>query len=96
MANLGRTHERPNARTHLTLARVAALATSFAAAFAVGLGISAEAFASGGAYIMLPFVAAAVVAILLGAGWHWRSATPRIRVKCMKERSALGSASFCF
>ena len=61
---------RPTSRTHLTLARVAALATSFAAAFAVGLGISAEAFASGGAYIALPFVAATVVAILLSAGWH--------------------------
>jgi hypothetical protein len=54
----------------LTLARVAALATSCAAAFAVGLGISSEAFASGGGYIALPFVAAAVVATLLSAGWH--------------------------
>ena len=63
-------YHRPTAHQHLTLARVAALATSFAAAFAVGLGISAEAFASGGAYIALPFVAAAVVAILLSAGWH--------------------------
>ena len=61
---------RPTSRTHLTLARVSALATSLAAAFAVGLGISAEAFASGGAYVALPFVAAAVVAILLSAGWH--------------------------
>jgi hypothetical protein len=61
---------RPTSQTHLTLARVAALATSCAAAFAVGLGISAEAFASGGAYIALPFVAAAVVALLLTAGWH--------------------------
>ncbi len=61
---------RPTSRTHLTLARVAALATSCAAAFAVGLGIAPDAFASGGAYIALPFVAAAVVAILLTAGWH--------------------------
>lgn len=61
---------RPTSRSHLTLARVAALATSCAAAFAVGLGISGEAFASGGGYIALPFVAAAVVAILLSAGWH--------------------------
>ena len=65
-----RSSSRPLAHTHLTLARVAALATSLAAAFAVGLGISAEAFASGGAYIALPFVAAAVVAVLLSAGWH--------------------------
>ena len=63
-------YHRPTSRTHLTLARVAALATSCAAAFAVGLGISAEAFASGGGYIALPFVAAAVVATLLSAGWH--------------------------
>ena len=63
-------YHRPTAHEHLTLARVAALATSCAAAFAVGLGISSEAFASGGAYIALPFVAAAVVAILLTAGWH--------------------------
>jgi hypothetical protein len=63
-------YHRPTAYQHLTLARVAALATSFAAAFAVGLGISAEAFASGGGYIALPFVAAAVVAILLSASWH--------------------------
>lgn len=61
---------RPTSQTHLTLARVAALATSCAAAFAVGLGISGEAFANGGAYIVLPFVAAVVVAILLSAGWH--------------------------
>ena len=61
---------RPTSQTHLTLARVAALATSCAAAFAVGLGIAPDAFASGGAYIALPFVAAAVVAILLTAGWH--------------------------
>jgi hypothetical protein len=61
---------RPTSRTHLTLARVAALATSCAAAFAVGLGISSDAFASGGGYIALPFVAAAVVALLLTAGWH--------------------------
>ena len=63
-------YHRPTAHEHLTLARVAALATSCAAAFAVGLGISSEAFANGGAYIALPFVAAAVVAILLTAGWH--------------------------
>lgn len=61
---------RPTSQTHLTLARVAALATSCAAAFAVGLGIAPDAFASGGAYIALPFVAAAVVAVLLSAGWH--------------------------
>src|SRR5262245_40015467 len=48
MATLSRTGERPTSQTHLTLARVAALATSCAAAFAVGLGISTEAFASGG------------------------------------------------
>ncbi len=61
---------RPTSRTHLTLTRVAALATSCAAAFAVGLGVAPEAFASGGGYVALPFVAAAVVAILLSAGWH--------------------------
>lgn len=61
---------RPTSRTHLTLARVAALATSCAAAFAVGLGIFPEAWANGGAYVALPFVAAAVVAILLSSGWH--------------------------
>ncbi len=61
---------RPTSQTHLTLARVAAFATSCAAAFAVGLGISGEAFASGGAYVALPFLAAAVVAILLTSGWH--------------------------
>jgi hypothetical protein len=70
MATLPRTPERPTSQTHLTLARVSALATSCAAAFAVGLGISSEAFASGGGYIALPFVAAAVVALLLTAGWH--------------------------
>ncbi len=70
MANLPRTRERPTSQTHLTLARVAALATSCAAAFAVGLGIFPDAFASGGGYVALPFVAAAVVAILLSAGWH--------------------------
>lgn len=61
---------RPTSRTHLTLARVAALATSCAAAFAVGLGIFPETWANGGAYVALPFVAAAVVAILLSSGWH--------------------------
>jgi hypothetical protein len=61
---------RPTAQTHLTLARVAALATSCAAAFAVGLGIFPEAWANGGGYVALPFVAAAVVAILLSSGWH--------------------------
>ena len=96
MANLGRTHERPNARTHLTLARVAALATSFAAAFAVGLGISAEAFASGGAYISCRSSRRQWSQSFSALAGMWRSATPRIRVKCMKERSALGSASFCF
>ncbi len=63
-------YHRPTSHQHLTLARVAAFATSCAAALAVGLGVSGEAFASGGAYIALPFVAAAVVAILLTAGWH--------------------------
>lgn len=61
---------RPTSQTHLTLARVAALATSCAAAFAVGLGIFPEAWANGGGYVALPFVAAAVVAILLSSGWH--------------------------
>jgi hypothetical protein len=63
-------HHRPTAHHYIPLARAATLTTSGAAAFAVGLGISADAFASGGAYIALPFVAAAVVAILLSAGWH--------------------------
>eukprot|EP01037_Dinobryon_pediforme_P013049 gene13049-13150_t len=61
--------ERPLS-AHAPKQEASALATSCAAAFAVGLGIAPDAFASGGAYIALPFVVAAVVAILLSAGWH--------------------------
>lgn len=61
---------RPTAQKYLTLARVVGLGTSCAAAFSVGLGIWPEAMASGGANVALPFVAGAVISILLTAGWH--------------------------
>ena len=61
---------RPTAQKYLPLARVVGLGTSCAAAFSVGLGIWPEAMASGGPNIALPFVTAAVISILLTAGWH--------------------------
>lgn len=61
---------RPTSHGHLTLARVAAFATSVSAGVAVGLVVLPDAWQSGGLMVAAPLIPAVVVTLGLASAWH--------------------------